>query len=134
MNIDIRSLGFAMTDALSDHAKRRVFFVMSRYSDRIVRIRMRLGDCNGPRGGIDKFCRIQVYLVDAPAAVIHDTGTDLYDVIDRATDRVGRVVTRHLDRSHAFVRYGRAGAGLPQVTPTGGQPVQTFTSKETLHA
>ncbi len=112
MNIDIRSQGFATSDALAGHAQRRMFFVMSRYSDRIVRVQMRLGDCNGPRGGVDKFCRVQVYLADAPVAVIHDTGVDLYDVIDRATDRVGRVVARHLDRSHTSVRHGRAGAGF----------------------
>lgn len=110
MNVDIQSLGFPTTDAISDHAKRRLHFVLARHTDRIARVSMRLGDCNGPRGGVDKFCRVQVYLIDAPVAVIHDVGTDLYEVIDRAADRVGRTVVKHLDRAQTFARHGRAGA------------------------
>ena len=98
MNVDIQSLGFTITGALSDHVRRRLRFVLTRQSDRIERDVVRLGDENGPRGGVDKFCRIQVRLIDAPVACIEDIGPDLYAVIDRATDRVGRVVVKHLDR------------------------------------
>ena len=106
MNIDIQSLGFPITAALSDHARRRLRFVLTRRSGRIQRVVVRLGDENGPRGGVDKFCRIQVYLIDAPVAAVEDVGTDLYSVIDCATDRVGRVVVKHLDRSRIGRRQG----------------------------
>ncbi|MDP1692503.1 MAG: HPF/RaiA family ribosome-associated protein [Burkholderiaceae bacterium] len=108
MNVDIHSQGFPLTGALSDHAKRRLQFVLTRHSDRIQRVVVRLGDENGPRGGVDKFCRIQVHLLDAPVAVIDDIGADLYAVIDRAVDRVGRVVVKHLDRSRTDRWPGRA--------------------------
>ena len=101
MNIDIQSLGFPTTAPLADHARRRLRFGLTRHSDRIRRIVVRLGDVNGPRGGEDKFCRIRVYLLDAPVAVICDVGADLYTVIDRTADRVGRVVVKHLDRSRS---------------------------------
>ena len=107
MNIDIQSQDFPLTSALLDHAKRRLRFVLMRRSDRIQRVVVRLGDNNGPRGGVDKFCRIQVYLVDAHTAVIEDIGLDMYAVIDRATDRVGRVVVKHLERSRVDWRQGR---------------------------
>ena len=110
MNIDIQSQGFPLTSALSDHAKRRLRFVLTRRSDRIQRVIVHLGDRNGPRGGIDKFCRIQVYLVDAQVAVIKDIGLDMYAVIDRAADRVGRVVGKHLERSRIDWRHGRGDA------------------------
>lgn len=103
MNFDVQSLGFPITVALSDHARRRLRFVLTRHTDRVQRVVVRLGDENGPRGGVDKFCRIQVYLSDAPVAAIEDIGPDLYAVIDRAAARVGRVVVKHLDRS----RFGR---------------------------
>ena len=99
MNFDIQSLGFPITAALSDHARRRLRFGLTRHGDRIQRVVVRLGDENGPRGGVDKFCRIQVYLIDAPVVVIQDIGPDLYAVIDRAADRAGRLVVKHLDRS-----------------------------------
>ena len=107
MNIDIQSLGFPITQALSDHARRRLRFVLTRRSDRIQRVVVRLGDENGPRGGIDKFCRIQVYLFDAPVATLEEVGPELYAVINRATDRVGRVVGKHLDRLRTGRRYER---------------------------
>ena len=110
MNVNIQSLGFPITAALADHARRRLRFVLTRHSDRIQRVVVRLGDENGPRGGVDKFCRIQVYLFDAPVAVIEDIGPDLYAVIDRAADRMGRLVAKNLDRSRIGRRRGRGDA------------------------
>lgn len=89
-----------MTQALAGHVRRRLGFALARHGDRIQRVGVRLGDENGPRGGVDKFCRIQVRLVDAPAAVIEDVSADLYAAIDRAAERVGRVVDRNLQRTH----------------------------------
>ncbi len=116
MNIDIQSVRIPLTMALSDHATRRLGFVMSRHADRIQRVVVRVGEASRRRVGADKFCRIRVYLFDAPIAVIADVGADLYAVIDRATDRVGRVVVKHLDRS----RFGRwRGPGDAFTSPPG---------------
>lgn len=109
MNVDIHGQGFAVTQALADHVRRRLGFVLARHSDRILRVSVRVGDENGPRGGADKFCRIQVHLLDAPVAAIEDIGADLYTVIDRAADRVGRVVVKHIDRRHEGRRESRRG-------------------------
>ena len=100
MIIDIHAQGFTVTRALADHVRRRLGSVVRRHSDRMQRVSIRVGDENGPRGGVDKFCRIQVHLIGAPVAVIGDVGADLYAVIDRATARVGRVVVKNLDRTH----------------------------------
>ena len=115
MNIDMQSLGFPITGALADHARCRLRFVLTRRSDRIQRVVVRFGDENGPRGGVDKFCRVQVYLIDAPVAAVEDIGTDLYAVIDRAIDRVGRVVVKHLDRSRIGRRHGADAPTLQRV-------------------
>lgn len=113
MNFDIQTLGFPITAALSDHVKRRLRFALTRHGERIQRVVARLGDENGPRGGADKFCRIQVYLVDAPVAVIQEIDPDLYAAIDRAADRTGRLVAKHLDRSRGSDR--RARGDVPPV-------------------
>lgn len=112
MNIAIQSPGFPVTVPLAEHTGRRLRFVLTRHSDRIQRVVVRLGDENGPRGGVDKSCRIQVYLRDAPVATIEGFGPDLYAVINRAADRAGRVVVKHLDRSRIGRRHGRGDAAM----------------------
>ena len=101
MQIEIQSYDFSLTDALRDHTERRLRFALARVSDRVGRITVRLFDINGPRGGNDKRCRIQVMLNGLAAVVIEDTEPNLYLAIDRATDRAGRNVMRRLARHGA---------------------------------
>lgn len=103
MEYDIQTFDFPATDALTGYARRRLDFGLGRHADRITRVAVRLGDENGPRGGADKYCRLQVSLVDAPQVVIRDSGADLYAVIDRASDRAARAVAKQLERN----RFGR---------------------------
>lgn len=110
MIVDIHGQGFTVTPALAEHVRRRLGFVLARHGDRIQRVAVRVGDENGPRGGVDKYCRIQVHLHDAPVAVIEDVSADLYAAIDRAADRIGRVVVKHLDRTHPVRDAARHGA------------------------
>ena len=84
MRIDIQGRGFSLTAPLLDHTQQRLRFALTRSRDRIKRVVVRLGDTNGPRGGEDKFCKIQVVLEHSPPVLIEDTGADLYAVIDRA--------------------------------------------------
>ena len=49
---------------LTAHVERRLRFALTRFSGRIGRVNVFLTDQNGPRGGIDKTCRIVVRLRD----------------------------------------------------------------------
>ena len=107
MRIDIRGSGFRVTTALLEHTERRLRFALTRSSDRIKRVVVRFGDINGPRGGEDKFCRIQVHFEHTPPVLIEDTGADLYAVIDRAAERAGRNAAKRIDRLQENVRLAR---------------------------
>ena len=102
--IDIKGSGFPITTALMDHTERRLRFALTRSSDRIVRVAVLVGDSNGPRGGEDKFCRIQIHLKRAPQVLIEDIGAELYAVIDRAAERAGRNVAKRVDRLMESIR------------------------------
>ena len=115
MRIDVQGLGFPLTAALLNHTERRLRFALTRTSDRIMRVVVRLGDANGPRGGEDKFCRMQVHLQRAAPVLIEDAGVDLYAVIDRVAERAGRSVAKRIDRRHDNARL----AGLE---PLGSPP------------
>ena len=60
IHIDVRGLGFPLTAALLEHAKRRLRFAMIRTSTRIKRVVVRFSDTNALGGSDDKSCRIQV--------------------------------------------------------------------------
>lgn len=98
MRIDVKASGFPLTRALVDYAERRLRFALTRHSDRISRVALVMGDSNGPRGGVDKFCRIRILLKGSPETLIEDTGSDLYSVIDRAVERAGQNVAKRVDR------------------------------------
>lgn len=98
MNLQIQAQDFTLTDGLRQHVSTRVAFALNHGRDVVTRIVVRLSDINGPRGGEDKCCGIEVRLKGAPALVVKDTQSDLYVAIDRAAERIGRTLDRHLAR------------------------------------
>ena len=61
MRIDSYGSGFPITTAFMDHTGQRPRFALARSSDRIARVAAMTGESNGPHGGEDKFCRIQIH-------------------------------------------------------------------------
>lgn len=107
MQIDIQTQKFSLTNALQSYAKRRLNFALANKSEYINRVIMRLSDINGPRGGTDKRCRLQVRLSGLPDVFVEDIETDMYTSIDRACDRISRTVTRKINRKQTLLRYTR---------------------------
>lgn len=102
MRIDIQASGFKLTDGLREHTERRLQFALSWAVYDVRKVVVRLSDINGPRGGNDKRCYIQVPLPHKPDVVIEDTESDLYVAIDRAVDRAERSVARRLERLRRY--------------------------------
>ena len=71
MQIDIQARNFPLTNGLRGHVKRRPGFALSTRDEHIQRVKVRLSDIIGPRGGEDKCCHIGIipHLPD----VIEDT-------------------------------------------------------------
>ena len=107
MQIEIHARSFSLTDALRSHAERRLRFALACCDDHIQRVIMRLSDINGPRGGADKRCRLQVVLDGLPDVVVEDIEADLYIAIDRASDRAGRTTVRKIERQQTLLKQGR---------------------------
>lgn len=98
MQITIQAHNFTLTNALRGHIERRLGFALSTIDAHIQRVMVRLSDINGPRGGEDKCCRIQITLPKLQDVVIEDTMANLYCAIDRAASRAGRTVVRRISR------------------------------------
>ncbi|MGD8620226.1 MAG: HPF/RaiA family ribosome-associated protein [Gammaproteobacteria bacterium] len=97
MQIEIQARNFSMTRALRTHVERRLEFALSTCYRHVKRILVRLSDVNGPRGGNDKRCHLEVIL-PGQAVVVENTEADLYVAINRAASRAGRSTMRQLRR------------------------------------
>lgn len=104
MQLEIQALNFKLTDALQNYVKRRLGFTLSGRVEYIQRVIVHLKDINGPRGGKDKCCHIQLVLPQLSDVIIEDTETDLYTAIDRAAERSGRTIGRRLERQRSRIR------------------------------
>lgn len=110
MLIATNTHGFDLTDALREHVERRLRFAFDRSGQRIRRILVRLSDVNGPRGGRDKRCQLQLSLEQSPEVVIEETQSDLYAAVDRAARRAAVSVARRFSKMRARRRDGSAPA------------------------
>lgn len=110
MRVLIRGRG--LDPALRDLARTRVAAALGRFASRVRSLRVHLADVNGPKGGHDQRCVIEVRL-QAPArtAVIEELDGSAAAAISRAAERAGRAVARlidtHHDRRHAAVVLSR---------------------------
>jgi len=108
MQIDIQTRGFSLTNALLGYSQRRVLGAMAYISGHVNRVVIRLSDINGPRGGADKCCHVQVALAGMPDVVVEDTEVDMYTAIDRAIDRARRTAVRKVDRQQTLLKQRQA--------------------------
>jgi putative sigma-54 modulation protein len=97
MQIEIQARNFSLTRAMRVYIERRLAFALSTCYRHVRRILVRLSDINGPRGGSDKRCQLEVML-PGQSVVVEDTEADLYVAINRAAARAGRTVMRQLRR------------------------------------
>lgn len=99
MRITVRT-GQGLSSALSDLARRRIEFALGRFDHRVRSVTIRLGDINGPRGGIDKTCRVVIRLdAPKPTIVVEDTDANPAAAIGRTADRAAQAVASALDKS-----------------------------------
>ncbi len=72
---------------------------MGRFAPRIAGVSVRLEDRNGPKGGVDKACRISVDLGGAGVVLAEDVDTVMEAAVGRAAECAGRSVARALERA-----------------------------------
>jgi len=113
MNVQIHASDFTLTDGLREHIAWRVAYATNHGRDEISRVVVHLSDVNGPRGGVDKRCGVELRLKGAQSLIVEDVQADLYVAIDRAFERIGRSLQRRLSRRRDFVAVSVARHDLP---------------------
>ena len=107
MRVFVRGQGVELTDDVRARAERSFRFALGRFGPRIDRVTVRLVDLNGPRGGVDKRCRVEVKLRPSGAFLVEEMDASLSPAIDRAADRVARAADRRIKRRREPAQPGR---------------------------
>ncbi len=71
---------------------------LSKFAHAIQRLKVRLGDVNAWRGGIDKVCRIEVVMRSLPSVIVERRRAAVRSAIDAALDATEQAVRRSVQR------------------------------------
>lgn len=89
---------------MRDLSIERVRFALRRLTAWVPRAKVQFTDINGPRGGVDKRCQVELKTDTAGTVVITSLAHDWRTALDRSLTRATRVLTRTLQRSQKPVR------------------------------
>lgn len=85
---------------LRDLAERRVRFVLRRLGWLVPRADVQMSDVNGPRGGIDKRCQVELRTDGSGSVVVTAVASDWRTALDSALARAARFLMRLWRREH----------------------------------
>ena len=83
---------------LRDQTERRVRFVLRRLGWLVPRADVQMSDVNGPRGGIDKRCQVELRTDGAGSVVVSSVASDWRTALDNALARAARFLMRQWRR------------------------------------
>jgi ribosome-associated translation inhibitor RaiA len=89
---------------LRDLTERRVRFVLRRLGWLVPRAQVQMSDVNGPRGGIDKRCQVELRTDGAGSVVVASVARDWRTALDNALARAARFLVRLWRRGSASRR------------------------------
>lgn len=89
---------------MRDLSIERVRFALRRLTPLVPRAKVQFSDVNGPRGGIDKRCQVELSTEAAGTVVIASLARDWRTALDRSLGRATRVLKRSLQRNQKPVR------------------------------
>jgi len=98
MKLAIRGQKMDLTPSILGHIRDRIHAALDQHAGRVHRVSIVVGDENGPRGGVDQFCRVQVQFYDGQTLRHQRRGEDLYANVSLLADTVKRRVGRYVDK------------------------------------
>lgn len=94
----IRAFDTDLEPADRDWMREQLGAKLGKFASSIERVSVRVRDVNGPRGGVDKACRIKVVLSSLPSVVVEEQAGNDKAAFRKALDDAVRSVRKSLDR------------------------------------
>ncbi len=108
MTLVINTKKAGIDKVISYEAKRLLRYTLARFDGLVSRVKVRFFDVNGPKGGVDKRCRISAKLRTAGQITILGEGGNYMEALGNCLDRFVRSIRREIEkRRHNSVRVKR---------------------------
>lgn len=104
MKTEVRFHGVEASESLREHTARRVHILLSRFGADLTGVVVRIGDVNGPKGGLDKRCRVTVRGPRVGSATLDEYSGDIWSAVDLALERAAQNVGRTLEKARSLTR------------------------------
>ena len=99
MRIELQASGLELDPTLRNYVEQRVRRSLGRFQRHVERVRVRLTDVNGPKGGdTDIRCKVRADIKPRGELTITEANADPGRATSRAVDRLRRNLGRRLDR------------------------------------
>ena len=98
MPVYIRAVGVVLEPEDRQYLRKKLTQKLHKFASTVERTSVRIKDLNGPRGGVDKSCRIKVVLHGLPSIVVEEQHESLHAVMDAALTGTERAVRRAIDQ------------------------------------
>jgi ribosomal subunit interface protein len=99
MKVLLRGVHLDLTDALKAYVDEHLVSHIERFADdEAAEIDISLVDTNGPKGGVDKECRVTVRLPGLSSVHVTETSDSLFPAIDASRDRLEKTLKRTLEK------------------------------------
>jgi hypothetical protein len=97
--VEIHAHGLELPETLEPYVHEKLGAKLGAFALQIERVAVRFRDINGPRGGEDTECRIQVVIGGRPDIVVSHLAADARRAFEGANRSAGEAVKRDLARS-----------------------------------
>lgn len=108
MKVIVKARHMTLTPALTDHAEEKLGNAIARIFDRPdAKIEIELSELGRSDDGLNKECRVTVFMPRGKPINIVEKAEDMYKAIDLAHDRVVNQVKRQREKKRVTARVGK---------------------------